>query len=113
MKCVIITPSLNFKIRNTMIKITRKKGTSKFFLTLFMLKNVLKTNLFVVNNNLYGFFLFCEEENPQIIILYDDTLAETNKLTFVISQSEVLICHNHHFQRLWLSGLIMDNFLLS
>ena len=77
-----------------------------------MLKNVLKTNLFVVNNNLYGFFLFCEEENPEIIIVYDDTLAETNKLTFVISQREVLICHKHHFQRLWLSGLIMDNFLL-
>ena len=79
-----------------------------------MLKNVLKTNLFVVNNNLYGFFLLCEEKNPEIIIVYDDTLAETNKLTFVIcSQSEVLICHKHHFQRLWLSGLIMDNFLLS
>ena len=57
----------------------------QIFLILSMFKNVLKTNLFVVNNNLYGFFLFCEEENPEIIIVYDDTLAETNKLTFVIS----------------------------
>ena len=84
----------------------------QIFLILSMFKNVLKTNLFVVNNNLYGFFLFYEGENPQIIILYDDTLAETNKLTFVILQSEVLICHKNHFQRLWLSGVIMDNFLL-